>query len=513
MKRLLLGVLLASLPAAQAAAESSPSSPGRLFEIGAGARPLALGGAYSAEGRDVTALYYNPAGLGMLDGRQVQVMHAALFGGAAYDYLGYAQNFSHRPGGWGAQVLRLGVSGGEGRDETNAPSGSFGYSEMALGLGFGLRSVLLPELSLGGGFKYLSRSLGGSSDKMMGVDAGAQYGPFLADRLNFGLAVHDAFSRASGNTSDVLPMSVRAGASYRVLAPVLLALEVSDSRELRAGLEYDFGMTALRAGYAPDGMTFGGGLKLRKSLSVDLAVVNGPLGMTQRLSLGWKFGANKPQKLVILAKEYLDNGIAELAGRDYFGAGRDLDKAFGLDSKAGGAGWKQKAARLRALLTGMEAREASDMDGLSSNSPAALLAQKAVSKFLAGDDSEAVLLAHVAAGTADRAPAYMALLKSMAATARQQVRREDLLSAGLFVSGRVQRGMEAFRARRYDASIQDISDAALVQPDDAEIWMKLGSARFAAGDKVRALEAYRKSLELEPGNTKLRSFLRENFGS
>ena len=65
------------------------------LNIGVGARGLALGGAYIALTRDVTAFYYNPAGLSYLKKPRVEFMYASQFGSLAkplarYNHVGFA---------------------------------------------------------------------------------------------------------------------------------------------------------------------------------------------------------------------------------------------------------------------------------------------------------------------------------------------------------------------------------------------------------------------------------------
>ena len=67
----LLGVSL-SAPAAHAA----PGEAGFAFlKLGVGARAMGMGSAYVALADDPTELYWNPAGLGAVEGSQVTVMH------------------------------------------------------------------------------------------------------------------------------------------------------------------------------------------------------------------------------------------------------------------------------------------------------------------------------------------------------------------------------------------------------------------------------------------------------
>ncbi len=511
MKTIRLAGLLVLLASTGARAQSAGA--GQIFEIGAGGRGPGMGSAYTAAVRDVSSLYYNPAGMGLLEGRQVAFMRANLYGGASMDYLGYAQNRRKGSGGWGVQLVRLSASGGEGRDALNNSAGGFTYSETGLAFGTGWRGVFLPQLSLGAGLKVLTRSLGSSSDRLIGADLGAQYGPLADERLMVGLVARNAFSMSSGDTADKLPTSLRAGASYKIFGPMSVSLDVSSVQELRVGAEYDFGLMALRAGYAPEGISFGGGFLFRKAFSLDLAVVNSPaLGMAQRLSLGYRFGARKPAKTSSLAGEYLGNGRSELAARDYPKALSSIETSLGMDLAVGGREWKRKAVRLRQLLEGMDLSAGSpDVEELKSGSEAAALAGRSISRYIDGEFNEAMTLAHVAVGTSGRSSVYMRFLTSMAKATGVNITREDIIAPTAFMQARQSRAVEAVRARRYDAAVRSLTDSLLVVPDDALTWTQLGSAYFASGNREKSLEAYRKALQLEPANVKLRSFVEENF--
>jgi hypothetical protein len=61
------------------------------LSIGAGARALGMGSAYVASANDVTAAYWNPAGLFGLKNYQASYMHSERFSGVvSYDYAGFA---------------------------------------------------------------------------------------------------------------------------------------------------------------------------------------------------------------------------------------------------------------------------------------------------------------------------------------------------------------------------------------------------------------------------------------
>jgi len=69
---------------------------GEFMYVGAGARALAMGGAYTAVADDITAGYWNPAGLVHNTFKYASFMHSERFGGLiTYDYLAYSQEYNN----------------------------------------------------------------------------------------------------------------------------------------------------------------------------------------------------------------------------------------------------------------------------------------------------------------------------------------------------------------------------------------------------------------------------------
>jgi hypothetical protein len=355
----------------------------------------------------------------------------------------------------------------------------------------------------------LFRALGPSRDSQFGTDIGAQYGPFLSDRLTLGATLRNALSFKQGDTDDRLAASLRAGAAWRVAGPLILAADASSAGELGIGTEYAFGMMTLRAGYASGGLSFGGGVVIKKSLTMDLAVANSPtLGMSQRLAVGWRFSDRGPAKLSYLAQEYMADAIAELANRNYVKAGADFEAAAAIEPGLGGKEWKRKAARLRDLIVALGLNDASpENDDLRAASDAALLAHRAIMAWLEGRRQDAVLLATVCAGSADRNTVFMRLLEVVAKEAGQRYLDEDVVDAEAFKQMRLARAAQAILGGRYEAAVAACREVLVVAPEDPNAWSRLGSAYFASGAKAKAVEAYQKALQYAPGNEKLRQFL------
>lgn len=491
-------------------AEGTAHAPGEIFNAGAGARALGMGGAYTAVVRDATSLYYNPSGLGLLQGRELSLLHAQLYEGASYDYLGIVSPLRRRPGGWGAEILRMGVSEATGRDALNRDVGGFGYSELGFGFGMGWRGLLLPLLSLGTRAKILNRSLKDSSDSLMGVDLGGQYGPLAGDRLTLGVVFQNAVSYTRGDTQDSLSPVMRLGGAYRLLGPLSVAADVSNAGEFRIGTEYLIGIAALRLGVQQTGLTFGGGILFRQAYALDLAVVNHPtLGMSQRMSLGYKFSGGRTRRLESFAREYLNNALGELERRDYAKAARDLESALGVDPALAEEGWRLKAKRLREIVVALELdrRPETRESMMKSQSAQAALAHQAILAYMEREDAKAMLFAHAAHGQDTRQPVYHELLRALSSLTRMDLRREDILPVDSLIARRLKETADAVYARRYETAVRAGREAVTLDPNGALAWTRLGSAYFAQGDRDNAASCWRNALKIEPENEKLRQFM------
>jgi len=84
---------------------------GEFMAIGIGGRPLGMGGAFTGVANDVTAGYYNPAGLANINYPQIALMHSEQFGNLVnYDYGAVAIPFQNDMS-FGLSVMRLAVDG------------------------------------------------------------------------------------------------------------------------------------------------------------------------------------------------------------------------------------------------------------------------------------------------------------------------------------------------------------------------------------------------------------------
>ncbi len=193
---LYLFVLFSLLPFSTLAQSAKHSN--EFLNVGVGARSIGMGRAFIAGANDVTAAYWNPAGLTGLSGRyQAGLMHAQYFGGMAkFDYMGAAKHLDGKST-LGLSLLRYGVDDipntidlmdAEGNIDYDRIT-SFSVADYALLLSYS-RSSGIEGLDLGGNMKIIRRLIGEFASAWgFGVDLAARYG---YDRWIFGAVMRDA---------------------------------------------------------------------------------------------------------------------------------------------------------------------------------------------------------------------------------------------------------------------------------------------------------------------------------
>ena len=104
-KLLIFGYMISIFGSAQAIGIEKYA--GEFLTIGVGTRGLGMGGAQVAVSHDVTAAYWNPGSLALVNYPQLAAMHSQQFGGLVnYDYLGFAMPYK-KSNSIGLSVVRL----------------------------------------------------------------------------------------------------------------------------------------------------------------------------------------------------------------------------------------------------------------------------------------------------------------------------------------------------------------------------------------------------------------------
>lgn len=275
---------------------------GEFLTHGVGARALGMGSAFVAVADDVTAGYWNPAGVADITGRAVQLMHAETFGDVVnYDTGAYVHPLDDRAA-LAFTVVRLSIDDIPFTSfEIDEETGRILYdptdiswesdSEAALLVSYARRAT--PALRVGANLKIIQKSVGEYSCYGVGFDLGAKYD--LWDRLTFGANIQDATGTLlAWNTQkrETIQPTAKLGLSYALDVPsmdgTLVAAADADFRfenrktadeyhigavsaDTHYGLEFEYrDMVSVRAGLAMGQLTAGAGVSLR-GFTVDYA--------------------------------------------------------------------------------------------------------------------------------------------------------------------------------------------------------------------------------------------------
>jgi len=304
-----VGLILLFLAATPASAQNMVT----LFDIGAGVRPLGMGGAFTALADDENALFYNPAGLGFLEGLRFGSFYEPRFGASFGDLALVGRNF-------GLGLIFFNLGGIDQRDAHDNPvdEGTFNYGSSGTIGATGVKLEDLPfQLGLPKGLAlgltaklYQVSTLESGNGSGLALDLGLLWAQqefqigSLPLELGLGATAENLLSlgvKYKNKHVDPWKMNLRLGAAVTA-RDLTLALDLETKGTVHLGAEYLFkgiglerfglGALALRVGGFTQGglvLTFGLGIQL-KNFHLDYAFVAYPQAPdTQRLSFAAEF--------------------------------------------------------------------------------------------------------------------------------------------------------------------------------------------------------------------------------
>jgi hypothetical protein len=151
--------------------------------LGAGARSMALGPAYTAMSRDVEGLGYNPAVLSLLPGAEFSATIMPYFADTRYLWAGVAMPIMGGEYGIGLQIANFGFSDAPvytEQDQENESQLTYGVSQTVVGLSFA--HSFIDRFSGGVTLKLINDQLGRASAFGAALDIGTNYHAELAGR-------------------------------------------------------------------------------------------------------------------------------------------------------------------------------------------------------------------------------------------------------------------------------------------------------------------------------------------
>jgi hypothetical protein len=276
-----------------------------ILKIGVGARAIGMGEAYVAQADDVSALYWNPAGLALMQERQASFMYDQMYQDLKFQNANIGIPLEN--GAIGGSLSYLSYGDIQGFDQGgNSIGNQTAYSGVAtLGAAW-----LGNQWSAGANLKGIQEKLADEKANGAAFDLGGNViypKPVLGGTFRLGAVVQNLGSSMKfEQQSDPLPMDWKLGVAAVQMMDKKLNVSVdytspkNDDAYVSGGFEYWLmPFVALRAGYVNsknegNGMRAGIGLRI-KGVSFDYAYAGqGELGMSHRYELSFRFGEPRP---------------------------------------------------------------------------------------------------------------------------------------------------------------------------------------------------------------------------
>ncbi|OGR81596.1 MAG: hypothetical protein A2X32_03485 [Elusimicrobia bacterium GWC2_64_44] len=323
-------LLTAALLLAAGGARAAGTSGASFLRVGWGARPAAMGEAFTAAADDVDAVYWNPAGLNYVKRLQQTFGHNSWLEGTNFEHAAFALRRST------ASVLGVGIAylntgDIERGNKYGYTEGYYSAADMSVLLSYARR---LKKIHTGVTLKVVQERIESSEAKAFAADAGAIYE--FSPKLRLGATLKNLGTGLTlTKEAAPLPMGLRAGAALQFSKNLLLTSDASlpfdDSLSLHFGAEYIYPSPvkgvrlALRGGFktasmaylgATSALTLGFGAEAG-AVGLDYALSPyGDLGLTHRVSLKIKFdslSAKADSDIVIQkGKRTIRRGAAEV---------------------------------------------------------------------------------------------------------------------------------------------------------------------------------------------------------
>ena len=304
------------------------------LNIGVGPRAVSMGAAFIATANDMTALYWNPAGIARMEANGALFAHTQWFADISYNWAGVMLNLgAYGSTGLSITYLNYGEMEVTTLREQDGTGEFFSAKDIAISITYSYN--LSDRFSLGLSGKYVNQRIWNSSADAFALDLGTLfisdvYGLRIGATIsNFGtemrldgkdlFVLHDINPDISGNNDQILsklntdayalPLVFRVGIAKDFthqnnrLTVGIDAIHPNDNSEtVNFGCEYSFSENIfLRAGYkstfmqnSEEGLTLGFGLMYELSpgiyANLDYAYQDfGVLSYTQHFGIGIKF--------------------------------------------------------------------------------------------------------------------------------------------------------------------------------------------------------------------------------
>lgn len=490
--------------------------PGAFMQYGVGARALGMAGAFYAIADDSSAAYWNPAGLAQMQHREFGSMQATLFAGTKFNYYSYAHPTATK-GTWALSMTQLTASGFEkveakfdpstGEPTLISQSGTFSDEQRALGISWG--KEVTETMSFGAFFKQVTRTLDGSSDSHMGLDIGMLRK--MSPIYKLGIGMQNVFSRASGDTDDKLPVTMKIGNSLQLFKQRLI-FGLDGEKGQETDLRFRFGgefwasrWFALRFGLlgAPQiqETDFGFGFRFKR-ISLDIANGIHDLGSTTRISASFRFGRSKDEASSDKVKGLIQAGFEAFKEGNFTLAALRINQA--VDAEPNNKQVKAMLARLQTVVTYVPQAQGGE--------EFQTFVRKGVISYVDGRDLRASVNAlRYAFNKNPKDEKLLQLLNLVEKEygVQELTRRPEGPETFTFIDQKIYDARQAVYDGKYDLAIRRAQDVLDLEPANITALEIMGSAFFLMEEKSKAKAVWKRVLEIDPGNKVVGEFLRQ----
>lgn len=246
----------------------------QFLELGVSARAMGMAEAFTAVADDISAVYYNPAGLTSLYGKEAGFTYIKMPADISYGFGAIGLPLESIGGVLGVSIYALGSGVMDETDYNRVPTGrQFYYDDLSIAASYG--RYLTDRFSIGFTVKYIGEFVHDYSSSGWGADVGTIY-----DTGYRGFKIAMLISNFGPDMKFIknpypLPINFKFGGAINVIEAndyiLTLAAEgshPSDNLEkYNSGIEFVYkDIFSLRAGarfnYDSDGFTTGGGVRL-----------------------------------------------------------------------------------------------------------------------------------------------------------------------------------------------------------------------------------------------------------
>lgn len=305
-KKLIMTLILAAFimqPILAQTVTKTGTTAAKFLSIGVGARANAMGGAYSSVANDVSAIYWNPAGIASVNETQTLFTYTKMFADININYFGFVIPAGDY-GTFGASVTALNVGDMDVTTEFLPEGTGEKFSAGSYAFTLSYAKFITENFAVGANVKYIRESIYNSSASGIAFDIGTIfttpfYGiKFASSISNYGskmqmsgddlLVRHDPDPQRAGNNQTIdayyktdefeLPLRLQIGISrdFKILDEHRLTLAIDathpndNNQWVNIGSEISLfnDLISLRGGYktlflkdTQEGLTLGAGIK------------------------------------------------------------------------------------------------------------------------------------------------------------------------------------------------------------------------------------------------------------